>query len=173
MILEIGFSRPKKRILPIYSWAIRAIYRTSYSHVYIRWTTPRIKEDVVYQASGTKINLMAGSIFDKNNYVTSVYEVDITSETYRNLLKYCLQNAGVDYGSLQAVGIGIQHVFNLKKNPFSNGSRAQVCSELVGRILEQFLGTDFSFQFDDLSPRDIKETLERSPHFRRIYGKSS
>lgn len=168
MILKIGFSKPKNSIFPIYSWAIRAIYCTKYSHVYVRWYSNAAEADIVYEASGTSVKFKAGSIFDKKAETVHSYELEIDRETYRKLLNYCMNNAGVSYGIAQALGIAIAKLFKLDKNPFSNDRKAQVCSELVGAILKCLTGIVLPIDLDMASPKDIKEILDSNPHFKKV-----
>ena len=71
----------------------------------------------------------------------------------------CMKYAGLKYGKKQILGIALVSVFNLKKNPFADGMRSQVCSELVGRFLEEVLKIDTKFDLDIAGPKEINLIL--------------
>lgn len=70
-----------------------------------------------------------------------------------------MSNAGADYGTQQLVGIAwvkINRLFGVKiKNPYGDGRRSQVCSEMVGYFMEHCLGWDVGIDLDVASPFDI------------------
>ena len=164
MKIQVGFSKPINRV-PIFgyafSWAIRALYCTEYSHVFVRWYVPAADTEVVYEASGTSVKFVNGDIFDRQSKTLYTYDLQITKEAYRRLLNYCLTNVGVSYGTLQAIGIGLAYVFKLPNNPFSNGNQKQICSELVANIIDENPKTAFGKDLDLVSPKDIKDFLDK------------
>ena len=62
--IYIEFTKPKK-ILPIYSWLIRAIEGTEYSHVRIRWKSSSGVE-LVYEAGGRSVRLIGSEAVDSH-----------------------------------------------------------------------------------------------------------
>lgn len=165
--IRIGFSKPKNKLFPAGSWLIRLFENTKYSHVFVRWYSVGADTDIVYEAGGTYINFKAGKIFDKKAETVHEYETIISKEVYKKLLKYCMSNAGVQYGFKQIIGIALVKLFKLKKNPFSDGNKSQVCSELVGNIIENLELGDIDINLDIAGPRDIKEFLEKSDKFKK------
>jgi hypothetical protein len=162
--IEVGFSKPINRIPLfgyVFSWCIRTIYRTKYSHVFVRWRVPAANTEVVYEASGTSVKFVNGDIFDKKGQTLHTYTLEISEQTYKRLLKYCLTNVGVSYGILQAIGIGAAYLLNLSSNPFNNGNRKQVCSELVANIIDENPQKAFGKDLDLVSPKDIKDFLDK------------
>jgi SHS2 domain-containing protein len=155
----IGFSRPKKWFKP-FSWIIRALYNTEYSHVYVRWRSVGADADVAYEASGTSVHFTCKQVFEERTLCLHEYEIDITKEQYKKLLHYCMTHAGVDYGLKQAFGIALVEIFNLNKNPYSDGRMSQVCSEVVMHVLEEVVGAETGLDFDTASPKDIKRFLD-------------
>lgn len=152
----IGFSKPRHWLVP-FSWAIRAVERTRYSHVLLAWSSPVTQVPVIYEASGSSLRFLYRKIFDKKNEIIETYKVDVTRAQYRQLVKWCMTNAGVEYGVKQIIGILLQRIFRLKKNPLSEGRKSQVCSELVGAVLEQVFGKELNLNLDIAGPRDIRE----------------
>ena len=55
--------------------------------------------------------------------------------------------------------MGIAQRFNLKKNPFSDGVKTQVCSEIVGRFLQDVLGWGKDLDLDLVGPKEIRESI--------------
>lgn len=134
---------------------------TKYSHVYVKWTSRSTNIDLVYQASGTSVNFMASRIFDTHAIIVKEFELEITDETYNKLLKYCLNNAGVDYGLKSVVGIALVKLGICKKNPYTDGDSSYVCSELVGQILEDVLEYKLDIDLSIADPKDIYKFLEQ------------
>lgn len=160
--LVIGFSKPKNKCFPIFSWAIRFIEQTPYSHVYVRWRSDKLERDLVYQASGTMVNFMEGSRFDNQAETTHKYELEISEYIKLKVVKKAVDNAGAPYGMKQVIGILLVKLARLMgkdiKNPFSDGKATWVCSEIVLDALKE-LGMEMKIHPDNVTPRDIKEYL--------------
>lgn len=159
MKLTIGFSKPKNKTFPIFSWLIRAIDRTEYSHVYLRWYSTTAQTWVTYEAAGHSVRFLSNKLFEK--YVDPVmeFEIDISEECWPKVLRFCLDNSSIPYGVKQIAGIALAKLFKLKENPFKDNDDTMVCSELVGRVLES-LGMKFDKSLDLLDPKDIYKKLE-------------
>jgi len=169
MKLIIGFSKPKNKIFPIFSWLIRLVDCTPYSHVYVRWHSRGANADIAYEAGGTSIHFLCKEVFEKKITPIKEYEIEITRETYMKLLHFCMTNAAKDYGTLQIFGIALQRLFKLNKNPLSKGRSAQVCSELVGSMLEDVIGEDIPIDLDIAGPKHIDDYLrDNKDKFKRI-----
>lgn len=154
----IEFTSPKKWFQP-FACVIRCIERTRYSHVRLRWQSTT-GEELVYEASGSSVKLIgryAEPLYPVN--VHHSYEFALDRQQYRKLISM-FKYAGVQYGILQIVGIGLARLFGLRKNPFADGQYTQVCSELVGRFLTDVLGKDIRKDLDLVGPRGIKEFLD-------------
>ena len=139
---------------------VRTVDQTPYSHVRLRWTNS-VGVDIVYEASGTTVKFLGPLAQERLPVViTHSYTFDISKEKYRELVKLCMENAGVSYGFKQILGIGLVKLFNLKKNPLSEGRKSQVCSEVVGRFLQEILNIGHELDLDVASPKDIQEALK-------------
>lgn len=157
----IGFSRPTGFFNP-FSWAIRAVERTSYSHVYIRTTAESISEDLIYQASGTRINFMGIEAFHSHAKTVVEYEFQISDDSYKAYLKWAVSNCGRPYGLKNIIGILLARIFKLKINPFGDGESRQYCAELAARALNDFIGAKISeSEFELCGPRRIHEICQR------------
>jgi len=160
-ILRIEFTKPVDKTFPIFSYGIRAIQRTKYSHVRLRWINSTGR-DIVYEASGSSIKFV-GTLAQKDHKVEVIkyYEIDLDREHYVGLIDLCMTYADVSYGVLQIFGMLIAYTFNMEKNPFADGKYSQVCSELVGRFLEEVMGWDVDVNLDVAGPLQIDQCLER------------
>lgn len=156
----VEFTRPKGKKFPVYSWLIRAVEGTPYSHVRIKWESTSGVE-LVYEAGGSSVRLI-GEIAAPNHQVEVMYskEFEVTSEQYRKLIRL-FRYAGVDYGIKQALGILVAKIFGMKKNPFAQGRKSQVCSELVVVFLEEVLGYEVGLNLDLAGPKDIYDWLSK------------
>lgn len=157
----IGFSKPKAWFVP-FSWIIRALYRTKYSHTYVRWYAKGAQADVYYEASGSSVSFIGGEIFKKKTEVIHEYKISITKEQRQELVRWCLNNSGVDYGLMQAIGLGFVEIFKLDKNPFSD-KKGQICSEVVAHILKEVADLGITIDFEKATPKDIKNFLDSIP----------
>lgn len=153
----IGFSRPRGFFKP-YSWAIRAIERTPYSHVYLKTRSESLGLDLIYQASGVQVNFMGLSNFLTHAEPLFEFEVEADDEAYKAFMKWAVTNAGAPYSAKQVLGILLIKLFNLKKNPLSNKRSAWVCSELVGHVLGTFTKTEMgAADIESAGPKAIYE----------------
>ena len=158
--ITIEFTRPVGKKIPIFSYAIRAVQGTEYSHVRLKWKN-RSGIDAIYEASGSTVGFI-GTLAQQKHKVKVVksYELHLDDSQYRGLIDLCMTYAGVNYGVLQIFGILLTSIFNLDSNPLSNGKYSQVCSELVGRFLEEVMGFNVNVDLDIAGPRQIDECLQ-------------
>jgi len=156
----IGFSKPKGKIFPIFSWLIRLFERTEYSHVFVRFLTKDIG-DIIYQASGSQVNFMGGKYFIQKATVVDEFEFEVSESTRKKMFRWAIKESGAPYGIKQIFGIALVKIFRLKKNPFASDQKTWVCSELAGFILEEYLGTDIGVDLNIAGPRIIYERLKQ------------
>jgi hypothetical protein len=120
------------------------------------WTT--------FEASGSAVKIIGevGAASQPPVKVVHRYQVNITDAEYKKLIGM-LRYAGVSYGLKQLVGIGLQRIFNLTKNPFHDHKYSMVCSELVAYFFMEVLGEKLTWDSDSVGPRKIKEWLDTRP----------
>lgn len=163
--ISIGFSTPKEW-MP-FAALIRASEQTPYSHSYVRIPAPRIGEDLIYQASSTRVNFWGGTYFDDNEKVIKEFILEISDEAKFKLLQRAIRRLGKPYGVKQVVGMGcviVARWFGKRiKNPFADGEDSYVCSEIVWEVLEE-LGIEVGVDRDVATPKDIFQALEN--HFK-------
>lgn len=158
--VDVEFTRPKRKFLPLFSWLVRLVERTPYSHVRITWTSSS-GEPLIYEASGASVRLI-GRYASKSHEVEVLesYTFNLDATQYKRLIGL-FRFAGVRYGTLQIIGIALARWLKLSKNPLSKGSKQQVCSELVAYFLSDVLGLPMrEADYDLVGPRAIKEKLD-------------
>lgn len=161
----IEFTSPAKWFVP-YSWLIRLFERTRYSHVRIRFQTGWFTT-FIFEAAGSAVRLL-GQYGIKQNPVKihHSYILYLTHEQYQELMKLT-RYAGVKYGVFQAIGIGVQRLLGLKRNPWADKHYSFICSELVAYFLFDVLKHPVPINkfadFESAGPRAIKEWLDAHP----------
>jgi len=161
----LGFSKPKT-FLPLFSWAIRAVEMTPYSHVFVKISSESLNTTLIYQASGTQVNFMGVKHFKDAAHIFEEFEFEVSDENYKQFLVWAVQEAGAPYGLKTVLGILVVKCFNLKRNPCSDKNKTWFCSELAGRILKDFVGVQISEdELEVKGPRRIYEICKeiRSP----------
>lgn len=152
--IYIEFTSPKNKILPIYSWLIRLVEKTPYSHVRLRWCS-KAGEELIYEAGGSSVRVIGKEAQNKHPVkVIYSYCVWITDEQYKGLIRL-FRYAGVDYGVKQVFGIALMRLFSLRRNPFADGRKSQVCAELVGLFFKEVLKYPLHLDLDSAGVKDI------------------
>lgn len=162
MHVFVEFTRPLYKTLPLFSYIIRAVERTPYSHVRLRWVNS-VGVPVVYESTAASCRFLGPEAQQQfQAEALKRYILELNREQYRELVKVCMEKAGTDYGYLQLIGILIARVFRLKSNPLSHGRDKQVCSELVAEIIKRVLKLDTGKDLDIIGPRDIDRFLQEN-----------
>jgi hypothetical protein len=154
--IKIGFSTPKK--FKVTSWLIQKFERSEYSHIFIIMEgNPRsaVPFDKVFQASHGDVNAIHIDNFLKDNHVFKDYTISISDEKYSAAATWLWKQLGKPYGFMQLVAIA------LGMNKSTNGAKAFICSELAGRLLEDFLGYNISKKMDTLGLVDVDKILAK------------
>jgi hypothetical protein len=154
----VGFSRPKAFFEP-FSWIIRAITRSKFSHAYIRFYSEEYNRWLVYQASGLKVNFIGQTSFDDVELVYEEFNVPVTPLTKKTAIQGAIDKCGSPYGVGQIIGFGavlFMRIFGKNiHNPFYSGS-SYVCSELVADILIEIDKEDAgSLDPSAMTPQDV------------------
>jgi hypothetical protein len=156
--IHIDFTSPKSK-LAILSWAIRKIERCEYSHLRLRWLGMGQKIPIVYEASGSEVKFLGPMAQEKRHVnVIKSYQFHLNQDQYYKTVEFCIKYAGVEYGKMQLLGMGLVRLFGLKKNPFGNG---QVCSELVGKFLKEVMLWELELDLDVAGPKEIMEAIDK------------
>lgn len=159
MEVYIEFTSPKKQ--NPFSWIIQKVQKTPYSHVRLRWVSST-GVDIVYEASRASVRFV-GPIAQTTHpvFVHDSFKLGMTKEQYMDMVRVCMTYAGVQYSFLQVFGIGLASLLGLNTNPFTNGARGQICSELVARVFQEVYGKELGVDLDKAGPLEIHRALER------------
>lgn len=135
----IGFSNPKMKY-PLVSWLIKWFEKTPFSHTYVRFWWNEFQMDTIYHSSAYNIHFMNAEFFEAKHQPYEEYIIQVSEPKFAEIIRYSLKNAGRPYAWVELVGAGIARIFGWKNNPFADGVKTQMCTEIVGRILEEKLG---------------------------------
>jgi len=164
--IKVGFSKPKT--WKPFAKLIMFGYDIPYDHVFVSWHSANLDRDIIYQASSTMVNFMSPVVFAANNDVVAQFDVQISDESYKKLVQFAVDNAGVPYGIKEVVGlILVALAAKLGKtinNPFSDGGTTYVCCELAGVILDDFAGASIAGNQDNWTPKTIYDYLVANNH---------
>lgn len=157
----VEFTRPAKGFKPI-SWLIRVFQGTKYSHVRIRWITRGTNSEICYEAGGGSIRFMGQvALSSSPAKIMKRYAIELTNPEYKELLKYCLKYAGINYGKIQIIGMAFSYLFRNRKNKLADGKKTMVCSELVYYLLKEVLKYDIDFRPEVDGPKELDKQLEK------------
>jgi hypothetical protein len=137
--IVIGFSTAQHTMSPI-APMIRAFEDTPYSHMYMRYWAPQVERDMIYQANIDDVNFTNTQHFLYHNKVIDEYAFKITPEIKKAVIQKCIDRLHLKYGKMQLVGMATAQIWHKWtgtwiKNPFRDGTKTQVCSELAGHVL--------------------------------------
>lgn len=176
MKLYVGFSKPTSP-LKVGSWLIRLWQGTTYSHTFLVFERTPHTPHMIVQASQQTVNMVARPWFFKSNQMVSMFQVEVSDQTYRDLWRRSISTLGAPYSALENLGIVIAKVLGMDENPLSEGPLAYKCSELVYRSLKQEgLAIPVKGKHPDLlDVRDIHDGLaalsQLSSKVKRVWGK--
>jgi hypothetical protein len=161
--LYLGFSKAKSK-WAIFSKLIMWVQAIPFSHVYIKFNSDFIERDFIYQASGTKVNFENIQSFDSHSLVIKEFKLEVSSEIYKKVLQFTIDNVGKPYSLKQVFGIAwicFKQRLGLKSsNPFKDSTASFVCSEIGADILE-ITGKSVPEDKDSLGPKEVFNRLNK------------
>jgi hypothetical protein len=107
---------------------------------------------------GTGIRFIGTSTWQNHAMEVESFSIVLNNSNYLDLLRYCVDNSGTDYGFMQNVGVVISNLLKLDYNPFKKGKN---CSEVIAEILE-LEGYKFNKSKDLITPKDIYLILKNN-----------
>lgn len=160
--LRIGFSKPKDKWFPMFSWAIRLYEGTPYSHVYIRWQT-KWNTWLCYHAASVMIHFLGESSFAKHLIIVEEFEFEITDEQFDRLMQFCTKYVGQEYAIFEVIMIPLVDYLSkrgtLVEN-YASGDLKQYCAELVVRALAEMDGEKLTFDADRVKLKQVYEFVK-------------
>lgn len=148
--VTIGFSKSTKKFA-IGSLLIRWYMGTPYSHVYMKFDSTSLDRKLVYEAVGVGVRFIGQKRWEEHAKEVASFKIELSDENYKKLMQYCVDNAGINYGYLQNLGVLWANLWKSSTNPISDGSN---CSEAIGEILE-LEGYKIDKDYNLLTPKDI------------------
>ena len=161
MKIIIGFSKPKNHSFPVFSKLIQCFEGTNYSHTYIKWYSDTYQTHLVYHSAGFGLHFLGEREAARRLDIVKEYELDISSEVKKDVVGYCIREAGTPYGLKTVLGIALSSLLNLKKNPFRDGTHTQFCSEAVARILSNHLGVELHKPAEEFGVKDLYTLMQK------------
>lgn len=164
--IVIGFSRPLGWFEP-FSWLIRLVYWSSYSHAYVRFELPHEKRNIVAQASGLSVNFISDTNFDVKEVIYKEFTFPIDCDKKLALIQFVIDQLGKPYsvkGILGMAFVRIGQLLHIKINsPFAYDQTEDFCSEMTAYIAENFVGIKINQPVANLAPKDLYNILAALP----------
>lgn len=163
--LKIGFSRSADN--RIFSVILQKYLNTDISHCFVMYDTANhMGDDSIYHSSiGSGIGFVAKHVFEEENLIVRVYEIELEDEVYNKVRQELFYNCGRKYGFWQNIGIAIvdfaKQVFGVKiKNPLRED---QNCSELIHRDVIQIAFPEIAKEYDPdtISPKQVEDIMKK------------
>ena len=138
---------------------IRWWFNVEYSHVYLKWETPWGFNEIL-EASKDSLHMIEESKWSLKNKVIKEYTFEVTQHQFNRVMREIRRDTGTRYGRTQLVGMIIMEVFRLRDNPFADGGRSLVCSDVALRFLRILGFNIYKLREDKVTPKDIENILE-------------
>ncbi len=155
--ISIGFSKPKDKKIPFFSWAIRAYEKTPYSHVYIRWQT-HWGTWICYHAASVMVHFLGEEAFNKKIVIVEEFDFSVTDEQFDKLMQFCIKYAGADYGLTDVLRIPLWDLglcLASKDEPWK-----QYCAELVLRSIGEMNQEKLTYDADRVKLKQVYEFVK-------------
>lgn len=159
--ITFGFSRSSQGLIG--SKLIMWFMRKPFSHTYFKYKEDRYVDSTIFQATGKGLNYMAEHRFHEHNTPVREFTEQISDELFDELMRDCHNNAGIDYGFLQNLGLAFVRLadkvgWKIDKNPINDGIN---CSEWMYYILAEIYGPRWTETEPNLvAPDEVYEFLE-------------
>jgi len=143
VVLTIGESRPKTW-KPLAS-LIMLVEGSDASHFFVSWRCTNLDVRKVGEARGSGGRLISNNEFKRTNRVVRGHQYEVSEETLFKVEKFLWENLK-GYAYKQIIGILWMRIVGLLgikiSNPFRDGARSMVCTEVVLRVIEIIKGID-------------------------------
>lgn len=156
MKVYIGLSKPTGKIEP-FAWLIQKVEDQPYDHAYVRFQEPT-GQWMIFQASGTAVNMFSVPNWIAKNESLKEYEIDITDVQNSALWAFVLKSLGIPYSLIEDFGILLMKIFKLKNNPYNKGMSAEFCSKLAATVCG-LLGLTMPADLSNIDPTLLDQIL--------------
>jgi hypothetical protein len=155
--ITIGFSRACTTF-PIFSWAIMAVQRTPYSHVYLKFHDNYLDQTMYYQASHTLVNSMSAPVFLAQETPVQEFTFNVSDASFKACMLFCANQAGKPYGVMEIAGLALCEaamIFNIRmNNPFKDAGETWVCDQIVASLLNTCENVVLPMPLNNMTPKD-------------------
>jgi uncharacterized protein YycO len=151
----IGFSTPKK--FKIGSQLIKLFEGTEYSHVYIGMQpslNSKLPFTKVFEASYGDVHCLTYASFKEQNKIMHEYILEVEDEVYFGSANWLWSQLQKPYAFNQLLKIGLGITIGKK------GDNSYICTELVGRMLKNYLKIELHKSLDYIGMKDMKNIIE-------------
>lgn len=159
--LSIHLTKPNSK-LAVFSYLIRAVERTKYSHVVMSWYVSSLDRIVYFEATSNGVNFLSKAIFDSKYSTVKDYSFEVNTLT--PLAQYCHDMSGRPYGFKQMIGLAyirLARLFGVKvDNPFKDGEYSQICLEVAARGLSEVKDNLDISRIEDFGLKDFERFLD-------------
>lgn len=158
--ISVGFSRPNGGFQP-FSWLIKWFESTPYSHVFIQFHSNSFDRDLIYQASGLKVNCIGTARFQQIEIITDIFTLEVDDQLIEKMVQYCIDALGAPYDVGGAIGAGLARILkHFGKNWTNTWAKNDqyFCSELIIMLLFM-VGDGTVDNPDTVLPQDVYSQL--------------
>lgn len=165
--VSVIFSTPKK--FHFSSWALKTkIFGmgTPFSHACLKIYSTAYDKTVVYEASGSGIRAEKFENWKMKNKVIHEYSFNVPQERKVEIIKYCIDHLGIQYGFRTIAYLFLQDKFGWIIGGGKDGVNSFICSEFAYFMLKEELDKLYSQiqrplpeSMEDLHPRELYEAL--------------
>jgi hypothetical protein len=164
--ITIGFSKASTSF-PIFSWAIMAVQKTPYSHVYLKYQDEFLGQPMYYQASHTLVNTMSETVFLAQETVVQEFTFNVSDASFKACLQFAANQAGKPYGTMEICGLALCELallVNIKiNNPFKDAGTTWICDQLIAALLNTCENVKLPIPLNDMMPKDVHALVSSLP----------
>lgn len=164
--ITIGFSRANTT-LPIFSWAIMAVQKTNYSHVYLKYQDEFLGQPMIYQASHTLVNSMSEAVFLAQETVVQEFTFNVSDASFKACMLYAANQAGKPYGVKEICGLALCEIalaVNIKMdNPIKDAGTTWICDQLIASLLQTCEDVTLPMPLNDMLPKNVFAMVSALP----------
>lgn len=157
--ITIVFTKSKKKFA-IFSKLIMWWTKRPYSHVARKGKLPFVEKSHYYHAAEGNVHYAYEDFFLNKNEVVREYNIKVSDEIYRDLVKSSWEQSGNYYGFLQNVGIFMVDILCKMGIKATNPFKKYVnCSELIYRTVLKKILPELNYRENTIKPHHIEEII--------------
>lgn len=171
--VDVIFSTPKKFALAS-AWLKSPLgMGTPYSHTCLLIKSNAYDRDIIYEANGHGIRAEKFENWKKRNKIVHKYSIDITKERKLNIIKYCIDHLGIEYGFFTLAYLFLKDKFNIVIKKGKDGTNKLICSEFAYLMIKDEMDSIYDIldrpkpeHLEDMHPKEFWNTLMEYHQYR-------